>query len=85
MVHPGETGLLITPGDSAALAEGLQALLDDSAKRKRMGTCARQIAERDFSAAGSVPRILDLMKECAARVGSAEAREQERPNRSERG
>jgi glycosyltransferase involved in cell wall biosynthesis len=70
MVRHGETGFLVPPGDAAALAECIQTLLSDPERRRQMGAQARRIAERDFSAAVNVPRILDLMKRCAAAIGA---------------
>ena len=37
-----ETGILISPGDSAALAEAMERLASDPALRKRMGEAARE-------------------------------------------
>jgi hypothetical protein len=51
----------------------MAALLRDPARRRRMGAAARRIAERDFSAAVNVPRILQLMKGCAAELGAPRA------------
>ncbi len=41
VVRDGETGYLVPPGDAAALAERIGALLDDSAGRIRMGAAGR--------------------------------------------
>ena len=63
IVRHGETGYLIAPGDENALAEALGVLLADPALRRKMGTAGRAVAEREFSAAVSVPRLLDAMKQ----------------------
>ncbi len=42
IVADGETGLLVPPGDSQALQEAIQVLLDDPERRARMGTLAKQ-------------------------------------------
>ena len=47
LVEPGENGLLAAGnGDTAALAGSLELLMDDAAKRDRMGANARSIAGR---------------------------------------
>lgn len=51
IVRDGENGLLIEPGDVAALRESLIRLLDDKALRQRMGQRGREITETEFSTA----------------------------------
>jgi D-inositol-3-phosphate glycosyltransferase len=46
IVEDGTSGLLMPPGDPAALAERLERLLTDDALREGMGTAARWRAER---------------------------------------
>lgn len=46
----GETGLLAPPGDAAALARAIGALLDDPARAAAMGAAARRRVETQFSA-----------------------------------
>lgn len=46
----GETGMLVPPRDSTALAGALSALLTDVSKRRQMGSAARQRAEALFDA-----------------------------------
>lgn len=41
IVRDDETGLLVPPGDSNALAQALQSLVIDEARRKRLGAAAR--------------------------------------------
>lgn len=53
--HP-ETGLLVPPGDAAALREALCYLMTDTNARQRMGVAARQRAEM-FRASKVVPRV----------------------------
>jgi glycosyltransferase involved in cell wall biosynthesis len=42
IVVDGETGLLVPPGDHQALRIAIQSLLDNPARRERMGTLAKQ-------------------------------------------
>jgi glycosyltransferase involved in cell wall biosynthesis len=63
LVRSGETGFLIPVGDAGALAEAMQALIDDPALRQRMGHNGRELIEQHYSAAINVPRILKVMKD----------------------
>ena len=45
----GVSGLVVTPGDRAALGEALRRLLDDGAFRQRLGEGARRRAQTMFS------------------------------------
>ncbi|HVD26856.1 MAG TPA: glycosyltransferase family 4 protein [Gaiellaceae bacterium] len=49
LVLDGETGLLVPPGDVPALTRALAWLLEDRARRQRLGDAARARAMRDFS------------------------------------
>ncbi len=62
LVVEGETGHFVPVGDVAALAATIQSLIDDPARRLRMGENARRSVERHFDAAINVPRILGVMK-----------------------
>ncbi|MFP4171375.1 MAG: glycosyltransferase family 4 protein [Candidatus Hydrogenedentota bacterium] len=48
IVRHGETGFLVEPGSSTALALALDRLLDDPALRSRMGARGREIAEAEY-------------------------------------
>jgi len=48
LVRAGETGLLVPSEDAAALAQAMQALVDDPARRQAMGAAARQHAVAHF-------------------------------------
>jgi glycosyltransferase involved in cell wall biosynthesis len=61
VIDSGRTGLLVPPGDAAALADALQRLLEAPAEAQRLGAAAR---ERAFQAHGRelmCKRYLDLM------------------------
>ncbi|HEY4411410.1 MAG TPA: glycosyltransferase [Gaiellaceae bacterium] len=60
LVVDGETGILVPPGSVDALADALQALLDDPARAARMGEAGRDRVLATFSAAATVERVLGL-------------------------
>jgi rhamnosyl/mannosyltransferase len=64
-VH-GQTGLVVPPRDSAALAQAVGTLLQDEALRQQMGQRARERAEKEFSFATMVKRLVDLYKDVLA-------------------
>ena len=65
-VADGETGLLVPPGDVAALAEALGALLDDEARRAAMGQAGRARVLANFTAARMAADTLALYERVAA-------------------
>ncbi|MEQ8505372.1 MAG: glycosyltransferase family 4 protein [Rhodospirillales bacterium] len=62
LVKNGENGLLVPPGDAAALADAIEALAADSDKRNRFGAAARRSVERIFSAEAIGKKIAALYK-----------------------
>ena len=50
-VADGESGLLVPPGDAAALAATIERLIDEPELRRRLGSRARSRVERDFDLA----------------------------------
>ncbi len=60
LVVDGETGLIFPPGDAAALATQVAALLGDPERRRRMGEAGRARMEREFTVEKHVAGMLDL-------------------------
>jgi glycosyltransferase involved in cell wall biosynthesis len=56
IVADGETGLLVTPGDVAALRGAITRLLADAALRERFGDAGRRRVAR-FQAGAVIPQI----------------------------
>ena len=57
IVAAGATGLLVPPGDAAAFAEAVRALLDDPARRQAMGAAALAKARREHDLDAAAARL----------------------------
>lgn len=62
----GEDGLLVPPGDAAALARGVETLLQDTTLRARLGRSAQRRARSHFSADEIVPQYEALYRRVCA-------------------
>ena len=62
-IEDGRTGFLVPPGEVAALAERLLALLLDEPQRQAMSTAARHIVEREFSWTRAIEATLEVYRE----------------------
>ncbi len=65
-VEDGVTGLLVPPGDVAALRAALQQLLGDAELRARLGAAAREKAQRELSSAVAAERLEAVYAEALA-------------------
>lgn len=63
VVTHGLNGLLVPPRDPAALADALQALIDDPPRRARMGAAGRRRVESEFTAEFLVGQQLALYRD----------------------
>lgn len=63
VVVDGETGLLVPPGDAAALAAAVRSLLADAPRLKRMGARGREVARRKFGLSRMVLGYESLYRE----------------------
>ncbi len=63
LVREGETGLLVPPGDPAALAAAMQQLADSPETVRRMGQAARQRAEVEFDAEVYYRRLMGVYRD----------------------
>jgi len=62
-VRDSETGLLVPPSNSQALAERIIELLDDPTKAQSIGSAARDLVEREFGVQGMVEQTAALYRE----------------------
>ncbi len=67
VIVPEETGLLVPPGDSEALAAALIRLLGDAALRQRLGTAGRARADKLFTLAAMAQRAEEIYSQVLAR------------------
>jgi glycosyltransferase involved in cell wall biosynthesis len=62
LVDDGHTGLLVPPGDDAALAGALAKVLEDPSVAHAMGQAARERFEREFSEPVLASRLVDHVR-----------------------
>jgi glycosyltransferase involved in cell wall biosynthesis len=67
VIDEGRTGLLVPPGDAAALEAALLALAEDPERRRAMGAAARERVLARFDVRDSVARYAALFRELARR------------------
>ena len=73
-VMTSDTGLLVPPGDPAALAQGLIAILEDEPRRRAFGAAAREVARERYSwdaIARRLASIYELLGERSAETVAA--------------
>ena len=63
VVRDGETGLLVPQNDAAALAAGLERLLEDPSLRVSLAARARRRIEEDFDARRNSARVRQILLE----------------------
>jgi glycosyltransferase involved in cell wall biosynthesis len=68
LVLPGETGLLVPPSESGALALAMLRLLDDTATAARMGDAGTVFAMEHFDAVKNTRRVIELYEQLLAGV-----------------
>ena len=67
IVVNGETGFLVPPGDAAALASCLWALVENPPLRRKMSTAARKRAEACYDARRNARRIAEILREVSGK------------------
>ncbi len=81
LLEGGVHGLLVEPGDPAALAGALRRLLGDPDLRRRLGQAARERQQREFTLEAMVDRVEALYEDLFARTTRAAQEHWARPER----
>ncbi|BDP43377.1 hypothetical protein DAETH_33460 (plasmid) [Deinococcus aetherius] len=74
MIEDGASGLLVPPGDDAALAAALGSVLEDPGLRRRLGDAAYERARQEFNIEHTWRRLDALYGELTARSGDSAPR-----------
>jgi glycosyltransferase involved in cell wall biosynthesis len=69
VVEEGKTGLLVPPGDPAALADAIRSLLADGELRRRMGAAGRQVVLARYSEEEMCKRMWGMYRSLLAERG----------------
>lgn len=77
LIEHGESGLVVPPGDNAALREGLTRLVGDPALRERLAREGRRVVEARYSFAARMDKMAQVYKGLGVEPGPAAAPERE--------
>ncbi|HWZ85060.1 MAG TPA: glycosyltransferase family 4 protein [Thermoanaerobaculia bacterium] len=62
LVRRSEAGMVVAPGDTAAVASAVRTLASDPALRRRLGKAGREAALRDFDRRGIADRFIGYLE-----------------------
>jgi glycosyltransferase involved in cell wall biosynthesis len=63
MLQPGESGVLVTPGDAEAMAKAILSLIEDAPLRERLGEAAAAIHHKKFDLDTYHHRVAELYEQ----------------------
>ena len=63
VLRDGETGYLVPPRDSEALAQAVSRVLDDKGMARRMGEAARRVADQDYAWSDIAARTIEVYEQ----------------------
>ena len=66
VVIDGTTGLLVPPGDDAAMSVAIESLLGDPGRRRRMGEAGRERVRTEFTVQSMVAKTAEVYRAAAA-------------------
>jgi glycosyltransferase involved in cell wall biosynthesis len=66
VVHDGQDGLLVQPGDVSDLKDKLQELLRDRGRRQEMGERGRAKVEQEYAWSRIIPRLVEMYESVLA-------------------
>jgi glycosyltransferase involved in cell wall biosynthesis len=69
LVNHEQSGFLVTPGDSAALADALERLALDASLRERMGRAGRETILREFDQERCAADLVGLIQRWGGLAG----------------
>jgi glycosyltransferase involved in cell wall biosynthesis len=74
VIRHGDTGLIVPPGNAAALAGAVGTVLRDPAGARRRALAARQLVEARFSHRASIDRLIALYEDVLSAAGTGRQR-----------
>jgi len=85
LVAPGETGLLVAPGDANALAQALEELIRNPELRSRYGRAGRARIEQHFRIEHTVAPLVELFEKTPAASAKSRQRRASHPSSQDYG
>lgn len=70
LIDPGVTGVLVPPGDVAALSKAIEELADDDHRRHRMGADARSAFEDRYTSQKNYPQLMSIYERAMSETTS---------------